>query len=122
MTSLWETVASRGAPGRGAFHSPAASVELSSLAKASCLGGRLESLRGRSILLGMREQLSSALALLELDGIARRVVLCTPELSPETLSEVATIAGTGVRLADLDPIPVAGDIDRHPIMATEWVL
>jgi len=122
MTSLWETVASRGAPGRGAFHSPAASVELSSLAKASCLGGRLESLRGRSILLGMREQLSSALALLELDGIARRLVLCTPELSPETLSEVATIAGTGIRLADLDPIPVDGEIDRQPTMATEWIL
>jgi acyl-coenzyme A synthetase/AMP-(fatty) acid ligase len=122
MTSLWETVASRGAAGRGAFHSPAASVELSSLAKASCLGGRLESLRGRSILLGMREQLSSALALLELDGIARRLVLCTPDLSPETLSEVATIAGTGVRLADLDSIPVAGEIDRQPTMATEWIL
>ena len=106
MTSLWETVAARGANGRGAFHAPGVSVELSRLADASCLDGRLESLRGRSILLAMREQLSTAIALVELDGIARRLVLCTPDLSPETLSEVATVAGTGVRLPDLDPSPV----------------
>jgi acyl-coenzyme A synthetase/AMP-(fatty) acid ligase len=122
MTSLWETVAARGANGRGAFHSPGVSLELSRLTRASCLGGRLESLRGRSILLAMREQLSTAIALLELDGIARRLVLATPELSPETLAEVATIAGTGVQLPDLDPVPVPGDIDRQPTLATEWIL
>ena len=122
MTSLWETVANRGASGRGAFHAPAASVELARLADASCLGGRLESLRGRSILLTMREQLSTALALLELDGVARRLVLCTPDLSPETLSEVAIIAGTGVQLADLDPAPVPAEIDRQATVATEWIL
>ena len=122
MTSLWETVAARGANGRGAFHSPGVSLELSRLTRASCLGGRLESLRGRSILLAMREQLSTAIALLELDGIARRMVLATPELSPETLAEVATIAGTGVQLPDLDPAPVPADIDRQPTLATEWIL
>jgi acyl-CoA synthetase (AMP-forming)/AMP-acid ligase II len=122
MTSLWETVASRGASGRGAFHAPTASVELMRLSGASCLGGRLESLRGRSILLTMHEQLSTALALLELDGIARRLVLCTPELSPETLAEVATMAGTGVQLPDLDPAPVAADLDRQATLATEWIL
>lgn len=122
MTSLWETVAARGANGRGAFHAPGSSLELSRLAQASCLGGRLESLRGRSILLAMREQLSTALALLELDGIARRLVLCTPDLSPETLAEVANISGTGLQLADFDPVPVAGHIDRQATMATEWIL
>jgi acyl-coenzyme A synthetase/AMP-(fatty) acid ligase len=122
MTSLWETVAARGPGGRGAFHAPQASLQLSALTGASCLGGRLESLRGRSILLAMREQLSTAIALLELDGIARRLVLCTPDLSPETLSEVASIAGTGVPLQDLDPSPVAGPIDRTPSLDTEWIL
>lgn len=122
MTSLWETVAARGASGRGAFHSPGVSLELSRLSQASCLGGRLESLRGRSVMLAMREQLGTAIALLELDGIARRLVLATPELSPETLAEVATVAGTGVQLADLDPVPVPGNIDRQPTLATEWIL
>jgi acyl-CoA synthetase (AMP-forming)/AMP-acid ligase II len=97
-------------------------LELSRLARASCLGGRLESLRGRSILLAMREQVSTAIALVELDGIARRLVLATPELSPETLAEVTTIAGTGVQLADLDPSPVPGEVDRQPTLATEWIL
>ena len=100
MTSLWESVAARGASGRGAFHAPGVSLELSRLAHASCLGGRL----------------------IELDGIARRLVLATPELSPETLAEVTTIAGTGVQLADLDPSPVPGEIDRQPTLATEWIL
>jgi acyl-CoA synthetase (AMP-forming)/AMP-acid ligase II len=122
MTSLWETVANRGASGRGAFHAPTAAVELLRLANGSCLGGRLASLRGRSILLTMREQIGTALALLELDGVARRLVLCTPDLTPETLAEVAHTAGTGVQLADLDPVPVAADIDRQATTDTEWIL
>ena len=122
MTSLWETVAARGANGRGAFHAPGVSLELARLAHASCLGGRLEALGGRSILLAMREQVSTAIALLELDGIARRLVLCTPDLSPETLAEVAMIAGTGVQLSDLDATPVAGPVDRQPKFDTEWIL
>jgi acyl-CoA synthetase (AMP-forming)/AMP-acid ligase II len=122
MTSLWEMLAARGAEGRGAFYAPEVSLELSRLSRASCLGGRLESLRGRSILLAMREQLSTAIALLELDGIARRLVLCTPELTPETLAEVATIAGTDVQLADLEPAPVSAEIDRQPRLVTEWIL
>lgn len=122
MTSLWETVAARGANGRGALHAPGISLELSRLSDASCLGGRVESFRGRSILLVMREQLSTAIALLELDGIARRLVLCTPDLSPETLSEIATVAGTGLQLPDLDPSPVPGTVDRQPTFVTEWIL
>ena len=70
----------------------------------------------------MREQLSTALALIELDGIARRLVLCTPELMPEILAELATIAGTEVRLGDLDPKPSAARIDRGATLETEWVL
>src|SRR5277367_3541068 len=100
MTSLWETVAARGANGRGAFHAPGISVALSRLSDASCLGGRVESFRGRSILLVMREQLSTAIALLELDGIARRLVLCTPDLSAQRLAEVAASAHTDVTLTD----------------------
>jgi len=122
MTSLWETVAARGAGGRGSFHAPSVSVELSRFATASCLGGQLAALRGRSVLLAMHEQVSTAIALLELDGIARRLVLCTPDLSPETLSEIATVAGTGVRLADLDPTPVPAAVDRQATLATEWIL
>ena len=82
MTSLWESVASSGAGVKGAFHGAGGSVALCRTRRrllsrrTSC-----EALRGRSVLLALREQLSTAIALLELDGVARRLVLCTPDLS-----------------------------------------
>jgi acyl-coenzyme A synthetase/AMP-(fatty) acid ligase len=122
MGSLWNSAAGSTGGSLSVLHSPAASVCLADLAGASCLGGALESLRGRSVLLAMREQLSTALALLELDGVARRLVLCTPDLSPEVLTEVAANAATDARLADLDPRPVAGSIERREDIETEWIL
>ena len=74
MSSLWETISASG-PAAGTFHGRSGSVALKELAAGSILGGELESFRGRSLLLTMREQLSTALALLELDGVARRLVL-----------------------------------------------
>ncbi len=70
----------------------------------------------------MREQLSTAIALLELDGIARRVVLCTPDLSADALAEVAAAAAVDAELADLDPRPVSGPVDRRESCQTEWIL
>ena len=40
----------------------------------------------------MREQLANAVALIELDGVARRLVLCTPDLAPEQLAGCGRIA------------------------------
>src|ERR1700678_2392574 len=103
MNSLWDSAAKAGDRRLGAFHAPTASIALSDLGSASCLGGSPEDLRGRSVLLAMREQLSTAIALLELDGIARRLVLCTPELGAEVLREIAAAASTDTELTDLDP-------------------
>jgi acyl-coenzyme A synthetase/AMP-(fatty) acid ligase len=122
MGSLWDFAADSGAVAGGALHAPHASLTLAELAHGSCLGGRLESLRGRSVLLDMREQLSTAIALLELDGVARRLVLCTPDLSPEIRAQVAATAATDVELADLDPHPLPGPIERGAATQTEWVL
>ena len=126
MSSLWDSAARAGDRRLGAFHAPAASIALADLASASCLGGPPERLRGRSVLLAMHEQLSTAIALLELDGIARRLVLCTPELSKESLAQVAATAATDAELHDLDPHPVstaAGPpIERRGSGETEWIL
>src|ERR1700674_1339401 len=99
MSSLWESISSNG-PAAGAFHGRLGSVALQELAAGSILGGALESFRGRSVLLTMREQLSTALALLELDGVARRLVLCTPDLTPEQLAEVAATAQADAIVVD----------------------
>jgi len=122
MTSLWLSAAGSGDHPSGTLHAREASLELADLAHASCLGGRLESLRGRSVLLAMREQLSTAIALLELDGVARRVVLCTPDLSLDALAEVAAAAAIDAELTDLDPHPVSGPIERRESGRTEWIL
>jgi len=126
MSSLWDSAARAGDRRLGAFHAAAASIALSDLASASCLGGHPERLRGRAVLLAMHEQLSTAIALLELDGIARRLVLCTPELTQESLAQVAATAGTDAELHDLDPHPISpaagSPIERRGNGDTEWIL
>jgi acyl-CoA synthetase (AMP-forming)/AMP-acid ligase II len=122
MTSLWDSAVGSGDRPFGVLHAQNASLALADLARASCLGGRLESFRGRSILLAMREQLSTAIALLELDGVARRLVLCTPDLTIEALAEVAATAAVDLELSDLDPHPVTAPIDRRKTCETEWIL
>ena len=51
----------------------------------SSLGGRLNDLRGRSVLVATSVQLTAALALIELDGVARRIVICPGDLPREHL-------------------------------------
>jgi acyl-coenzyme A synthetase/AMP-(fatty) acid ligase len=120
MTSLWDSTAAAGA--RGAFHGRDASLAIADLANGSCLGTDTEMLRGRAVLLNMREQLSTAIALLELDGVARRLVLCVPDLTAETRATVATTAETDAELTDLDPRPrAASPLARHG-QETEWIL
>ena len=114
-----------------------ASVALSDLLRSTSLGGRLRELAGRSVLLATQDHLTSALALIELDGIARRLVVCPPDLSSEHLPAVIAKAGVDAIVSDRDPhdqglgvplrvfcsldiTPGGGvPVDRH---ATDWVL
>ena len=49
---------------------------------ASSLGPDLKRLRGRSVVLSVRDMAKAAAALIELDGYARRIVLCPPGWEP----------------------------------------
>jgi acyl-coenzyme A synthetase/AMP-(fatty) acid ligase len=69
-----------------------ASVALGDLARGTSLGGALAELEGRSVLLATSDQLTTALAFIELDGVARRLVLCPPDLPSEQLSQVIATA------------------------------
>jgi acyl-coenzyme A synthetase/AMP-(fatty) acid ligase len=117
-----------------------ASVSLGDLSGASSLGGRLEELRGRSVLVATRDQLTAALALIELDGIARRLVLCPCDVSRERLPLLAAIAGVDAVVSDetgaaadagipgirsfvtCTPTLVRNDSDRGESHLTEWIL
>jgi acyl-CoA synthetase (AMP-forming)/AMP-acid ligase II len=69
-----------------------ASVSLDDLSRGSSLGGALPKLDGRCVLVATSDQLTTALALIELDGLARRLILCPPDLPPEQLSQVIATA------------------------------
>src|SRR5882762_8931522 len=140
VSSLWDVIAPSGAAVSGKFHGRGALVALEQLRAGSTFGSALESLRGRSVLIATREQLPTALALIELDGVARRMVLCTPDLTPEQLAGVAATAQADAivlaaasaasapgssALASLasyvvTPRPVPGPVERGACLATEW--
>jgi acyl-coenzyme A synthetase/AMP-(fatty) acid ligase len=58
-------------------------VSLADVAGQTCLNGRLGELSGRSVLLAVARQFLCALAMLEIDGVARRMLLCPPDLNPD---------------------------------------
>lgn len=60
----------------------------------------LETLRGRSVMISTERQLATALALAELDGIARRMLLCTPDMSPAHVNSAITDAEIDVIVTD----------------------
>ena len=97
-------------------------MTLTDLAGASILGGRLESLRGRTVVLALREQLATAVALVELDGVARRLVLCTPDLTPEQLAGVYAAAEADVLLDQVGAQPIPEELQRRRTQDTEWIL
>ncbi len=135
MASLWESAIGPGAAGKGVFHGRDGSITVAELGGASTLGAGLEPLRGRSVLLAAREQLAAAVALLELDGVARRIVICTPDLTPEQIAEVAASGEVDAVVHDgeapsglphpahaLTPRPVPAPVARASSAVTEWVL
>jgi acyl-CoA synthetase (AMP-forming)/AMP-acid ligase II len=79
-----------------------ANVALSELARGTSLGGRLPELSGRSVLVATQDQLAAALALIELDGVARRLTICTPDLPSEHLPSVVARAGIDAIVSDRD--------------------
>jgi acyl-CoA synthetase (AMP-forming)/AMP-acid ligase II len=87
-------------PPTGSFHGPATVVRLSELGGASCLDSRLEELRGRTVLIATRDQLTAALALIELDGVAQRIVLCPPDLAAAHFPGVIETAGVSAWVRD----------------------
>src|SRR5260370_42222990 len=55
-------------------------ISLTDILEQTCLVGRFGELSGRSVLLAVSDQLISALAMTEIDGVARRMLLCPPDL------------------------------------------
>jgi acyl-coenzyme A synthetase/AMP-(fatty) acid ligase len=90
-----------------------ACVRIGDLAGGTALGGRLEALAGRSVLLATGGQLTTALALIELDGIARRLAILAPDADPDYFA--AIVAGADIDAVVVDPSSAASDAFDLPV-------
>src|SRR5213080_4997295 len=136
--ALWSSSSAAGHLADRALWGAGASVTLGELVRGSSLGGRLEELRGRSVLIATSDQLTAALALIELDGVARRLVLGPPDLPSEHLSHIVTTAAVDALVSDgaVPPTSAPGvgvvvpcrsrlaptDAERRGGHQTEWIL
>ena len=63
-------------------------VSLTDILQHSCLSSRLGELSGRSVLMAVSDQLISGLVMTEVDGVARRMLLCPPDLNADHLQSL----------------------------------
>jgi acyl-coenzyme A synthetase/AMP-(fatty) acid ligase len=111
-------------------------VSMTSIAAETCLGGRLGELSGRSVLLAVADQLISGLAMIEMDGVARRMLLCPPDLNADHIQALmadaaidAVVTDDPARWADSEiklvvtaGLPVRATAKAQTERATEWLM
>ena len=111
-------------------------VSFGALARGNPLSVPPASLRGAHVLIRTRDQLSAALALVALDGVAARLVIAPPDLKDEHLADVIARAGLNTLVTDdaavagLNTVSVSprlaplgnGPGDEPAAMQSEWVL
>jgi acyl-coenzyme A synthetase/AMP-(fatty) acid ligase len=114
------------------------SVRLADLRGGSILGAGLPSLAGRSVLLAVESQLTAALSLIELDGVAKRVVILPPGVETGHLAAIAAATQVDAAIVDDGSPPLAAlglpaqfrcetsivPLTNHPTdrVRTEWVI
>jgi acyl-coenzyme A synthetase/AMP-(fatty) acid ligase len=104
--ALWEAISTAVDTSDPFVSSGETSLLLRDLQAGSLLGGRSHELSGSSVLIATTDQLIAAAALIELDGVARRMVLCPPDSLEEYLPSI-------VESAEVDAI-VSDRIIHHP--------
>jgi acyl-coenzyme A synthetase/AMP-(fatty) acid ligase len=136
--SIWSALSATGDLSTRFLFSAEANLPLSDLVEGTGLYGHGDELRGRSVIIASRSQLAAALSLIELDGVARRVVLYPPDLPLGYLpfvidsAEADAIVSDGNTVELSNPrlerfVPCNGEItparfDRSPQHRTEWIL
>ncbi len=87
-------------------------VNLDDFAHATSLGANLPRLEGRSVVLAVGDMAKAAAALIELDGLARRIVLCPPGFDARGLDALIIEAEADALVYDGDAVspPVRLDV------------
>jgi acyl-CoA synthetase (AMP-forming)/AMP-acid ligase II len=102
----------------------------------TCLGDRLSELSGRSVLLAVSDQLISGLAMIEIDGVARRMLLVPHDLDTGHVSALIADAeidavvtdrperwfDAGIDLVVAAGQPAAAAVAARTERATEWLM
>jgi acyl-coenzyme A synthetase/AMP-(fatty) acid ligase len=111
-----------------------AAIAWSDLITGTVLAGRANELCGRSVVIATTHQLTAIATLVELDGVARRIVLYPPDLSLEHLPYVAHAAAVEAVVSDRTTAETPGVLSLAPSswtlggrapkaeFETEWVL
>jgi acyl-coenzyme A synthetase/AMP-(fatty) acid ligase len=136
--SLWSAIIASGNLSSHLWAGPEANASWGELAQASILESRPGELRNQSVLIATLHQFSSIAALIELDGIARRIVLYPHDLSKEHIQYVAETADVDFVVTDRPDMAsllpqscrlvrsgraiVPANIDRGNPIETEWIL
>lgn len=137
-TSLWSGLNGRQHLIDKTLSIPGTSVSLGEFVRSTCLGGQRADLRGSSVLIATQNQLTAGLAMIEVDGLARRLILCPPDLAREHLPGVIGTGAVDTIISDRPPpdlnLPDGGRIvscsatirpsapERGDYFQTEWVL
>ncbi len=111
-------------------------LPLTAIRDGSCLADRA-AFAGRSVLVITGDQLAAALALIDLDGLARRLTLCPPDTRAEHLPSIvqdaeidaivcstpADVVSLGVKLVAQCMVPPrAAEMPATPVRKTEWLM
>ena len=112
-------------------------LPLDQVAGGSSFGANRNAFAGRSVVLLVGDMVKAAAALIDLDGVARRILLCPPDWEEAKLAAAAELIGADALAFDEDDPepPVLSVAVRHPVrlplrpcavasptLETEWVL
>ena len=111
-------------------------LPLDQVAAGSAFGADRSAFAGRSVVLLVRDMVKAAAALIDLDGVARRILLCPPNWEEAKLAPAAQLIGADALAFDEEDPRTALSVEvRHPVrlplrscavssplVETEWVL
>ena len=110
-------------------------LSLTANSQMTCVASGIQQLAGRSVLLAVSGQLLSALAMIEIDGVARRMLLCPPDVNQNLVGNLISEAEidaivtdepqrwseTGVYVLAVH-FPEPTDVRQRPERDTEWLM
>ncbi len=135
-TSLRQRLSDAKDLGSRCLHDEIRSIRLEDVLTGTGLDADPHLLAGRNVLLLTDRQAAAGLALIELDGVARRIVVCPPDLNPARIGDLVEDAECDVVVTDSQPVPRSGialqvrcGLDLRPTgprafgeLETEWIM